>query len=73
MTHPLQTHLSDHGLTQVKFAEMSGFSQNFISQVLAGKRYPSRANAVRLEKSTNGKVPAADFLMFDAERFRAAY
>jgi DNA-binding transcriptional regulator YdaS (Cro superfamily) len=53
----LRAYLSMHGLTASAFAEMIGTSQPTVTRLLNGKRKPSPALALRIEKKTRGAVP----------------
>lgn len=57
----LDDYLRRKGLTQAQFAEMIGTTQTTVFRYING-RWPSREAALAIEKATNGRVTAKDFL-----------
>lgn len=48
--------------TQAELAEMLGLSQSFVSKMESGAQLPPLDLAVRIERMTNGAVPAASWI-----------
>ncbi len=72
--HPLRRYLNRNKLTQEAFAEQfrrvtgEAVSQQFVSEIMSGKRHPSREYARLFERATEGKVKAAKLLLFEPRR-----
>ena len=47
--------------TQETFAEEIGMSQSYISQLIAGMKWPSRETARKIVEKTGGAVTLQDF------------
>lgn len=50
-------------MSRVAFAKVIGISDSFLSQVLSRKRQPSLDVAVKIERATDGVVPASALLV----------
>lgn len=59
--HPLKRWLFDRQETAAAFAERMGVAQSHLSGILARKKQPSLALAIRLSQATSGKVPVEAF------------
>ena len=59
----IKTYCKAQSLSQVKFAEMVGVSDAYISQINKGIRRPGPDLAFKIEKLTNGAIPR-DQLLF---------
>lgn len=57
--------LKQQRVTQMQFAETLGISRNYVSELGAGKKWPSREVAQRIREATRGMVSADDFLDID--------
>lgn len=55
----LATHLKAAGIKRNEFARSVGISAPYLTQILAGLKRPSLDLAFRIEKATNGIVPAS--------------
>ena len=55
----LRQHIDHLGISQTAFAERLGVSKSYLSQILSGKREPSRDMIQRIDKATDGRVPPA--------------
>ncbi len=58
----LRTFLKENGLRQAEFAERVGTTQGMISRLVSGVVVPSLDLAVRIERITDGAVPAASWI-----------
>ena len=63
----LKKYLKANRATQRDFASSLGISQAFLSQLLNGRRIPSLDLAVRIERLTDGAVPASSWVKQDGE------
>lgn len=55
--HPLASYLKRHGISQARFADISGVSEPVISRVINGIRPRfSVSAALAIEAATNGRV-----------------
>lgn len=54
--------LAHNGLSQRAFAERVGAHYTIISRVVGGKMTPTLELAVRIERETNGEVPASSWV-----------
>lgn len=54
--------LTDNSLTQAAFAQRVGCKQAQISAICGGRSNPSLPLAVRIERETNGFVPASSWV-----------
>lgn len=61
--HPLAAWLEARSLGRSVFADQIGISESFLSQVLSRKRRPSLEVAVKIERATDGQVPASALLI----------
>lgn len=52
-------HITKSGATRSAWADRLGISKSFLSDLLNGNRTPSLELAVRIERMTEGAVPAA--------------
>ena len=50
-----------HNITQVVFAKQIGISGPYLSQILHGKRTPSKYVALMIEAKSNGVIKARSF------------
>lgn len=56
-------HVIEHsGQSRTEWATRLGISRPFLSLLEAGKRQPSLELAVRIERTTDGKVPASSWV-----------
>ena len=55
----LRHHIDRLGISQTAFAERLGVSKGYLSQILSGKREPSRELIQRIDQATEGHVPPA--------------
>jgi len=55
----LATHLKAAGIKRNEFARSVGISAPYLTQILAGRKRPSLDLAFRIEKATDGIVPAS--------------
>lgn len=62
----LSTYLKANGVTQEAFAEQIGVSQAHIAKI-CGVKKPSLAVALRIERATDGAVPASSWIQEAAE------
>lgn len=53
----LRQHIDHLGISQSTFADQLGVSKGYLSQILAGKREPSREMILRIARVTDGSVP----------------
>ena len=58
----LKNYLKYKNLTISAFAVAAEVSQPFLSLILSGKRKPSSAMALKIEKATNGEVTVLELL-----------
>lgn len=58
----LAEHISRSGMRQKEWAERFGISQPYLSDLLRGNRTPSLEVAVRIERETQGAVPAVSWI-----------
>ena len=54
--------ITSSGETRTAWAERLGVSKSYLSDLLNGNRQPSLDVAVRIERLTNGAVPAASWI-----------
>lgn len=54
----LDTYLKATGIRRIDFARSVGISAPYLSQILGGLKRPSLALAIRIERATQGTVPA---------------
>lgn len=54
----LRDWMNRRGLNQAETADLMGFDQTYISQLLSGRRHPSLRNAIRIQRET-GIAPDA--------------
>lgn len=64
--------MSKHGVTQVKFAEMTGIQQPLISKYLRGPQRPQLDNALAIERATEGNVPVSEWERKPAAKRKSA-
>lgn len=60
--HKLERYLADHDLTQERFAEMIGSTQESVSRWISGQRMPRPSTMARIAAETKGAVTANDFV-----------
>lgn len=65
---PLGKHLTAKGIKPAHFAKRVGVSRSYLSELLAGKKCPSRKVALLIERETEGEVPADVSLKLDEHR-----
>lgn len=53
----LRQHIDSIGISQNAFADRIGVSKGYVSQILSGKRMPSREMIKKIDSATNGSVP----------------
>lgn len=58
----LLSYLKARHATQAEFAASVGITQAALSRMLAGKITPSLTTAVRIERATDGAVPASSWV-----------
>lgn len=58
----LSEYIEGKGLKQKDFAEEVGITDAHLSQMLSGKRHPSRKLAEQIELATDGAVTAMELL-----------
>jgi transcriptional regulator with XRE-family HTH domain len=70
--HPLKAYLTEQGITVEDFAALMkrlcrgrATKPGYLSQIMGGHRYPSRALAKVIETTSGGRVPAAALLTFE--------
>ena len=62
MATPLRTYAKSLDYRQHDLAAVLGVSQGYLSSLSAGKKRPSLARAVRIERATDGAVPVASWI-----------
>lgn len=62
----LKEHITASGLSQSEWAGRLGISRNHLSSILSGVRLPSLTLAVRIERKTEGAIPAASWVPTDS-------
>lgn len=72
MMHPLRSYLTAHSLTVDDFVGLMkrlcrgrATKAGYLHQIIGGHRYPSRALAKAIEKTSGGEVSAASLLTFE--------
>ncbi len=55
----LRDHVQRLGVSQSAFAARLGVSKGYLSQILSGKRIPSREMIQKIDRETDGQVPPA--------------
>lgn len=63
----LETYLRKKNLKDAQFGELIGVSQSQVSRLKSGVSYPSWKTVEAIERATNGKVTARDFVKPQAE------
>jgi transcriptional regulator with XRE-family HTH domain len=58
----LRQFIRNSGLTQTQWAERFGVTSSYLSVLLQGGRKPSLQLAVRIERETDGAVPATSWV-----------
>lgn len=58
----LREYLFRKRLTQVEFAEKIGYTRDYVSQVVNGKKIPGKKMAKRVEVETKGAVKVKDLI-----------
>lgn len=53
----LRAHIDRLGISQNAFADRIGVSKSYLSQILSGKREPSREMIQKIDMATGGSVP----------------
>lgn len=53
----LREHIDSLGISQNAFADRIGVSKGYLSQILSGKREPSRDLIQKINAATDGAVP----------------
>ncbi|QCP88117.1 XRE family transcriptional regulator [Cereibacter sphaeroides] len=61
----LTASIKSSGMTREQFAAAAGISRSYLSLLEAGKKQPSLEVAVRIERLTNGGVPATSWVSAD--------
>jgi len=56
-TSPLAAYLAAQDKSQASFAALAGLDHAVVSRLCAGKRKPSLATALTIERATRGAVP----------------
>ncbi len=70
LKNPLASYLADNNLRQKDVADMIDVAQAVISDWANDRRHPSVSNAFRLEKATNGAIPASSWANRQLDRSR---
>lgn len=63
----LEQFLSDKRITNTAFGAMIGKSQSFVSRLKGGQAMPSAETLALIERVTDRKVTASDFVAFRAK------
>ena len=63
---PLEAVISMSGLSRTDWAKRLNISKSYMSDLLNGNRVPSLDLAVRIERATDGAVPASSWLPEEA-------
>ena len=64
--------MRDTGTTQADLAERLGCSKGFVSHLMRGRRDPSLVTAVTIERLTQGRVRASDWVPASSDEAEAA-
>jgi len=63
--HPLKVWLEERDVTQEEFGAEVGADQTYLSQIMRGKRRPSRNLALRISQATGRKVTVDQLLTYE--------
>jgi len=66
--HPLKAYLKQTETTEAAFAAKAGTTSSYLSQIICGQRWPSRALADAIEAAAGGAVKAAELLTWKPQR-----
>ncbi len=66
--HPIRRYCELHGLTQRTFADIVGFSEGFISQMIRGHDVCGRSAAIQIVKKTGGEIRLEELLTWEADK-----
>jgi len=55
----LKTYLDNNGLTYQAFGKLIGVGESTVCRYLRGQRMPSRETMFRIQRATQGDVPAS--------------
>ena len=66
--HPIRRYCDDRELTQRAFADIVGFTEGFISQMIRGHDVCGRNAAIQIVKKTGGEIRLEELLTWESDR-----